>query len=970
MNSPNWKDAGRLASFLQPYEEVLSSQEAAQEDAGEVENSLIAAPPYPWANQGSTSIEEHIGVLEDAVMDAITCGKQLVNVVKEFEVEGRATFPPSVVSEIGKNEGHAEECDNERDIDGVDSDIDDVLICEVTQVSGSSAKDASGSAGQDEDDEANDESQGLEHDFSEFTDPIFAVWKLEEEDLRSMTTADILTEADPATGFLSTTKSISCQDLETFADEIKPFLDCTPLPGVETINGGEMQVWPLVQRVDLYVPSPILKNGVVIEDLPGLSDAVTMRANVARERFTALEIAIIVSPVSRAGDEQLASQLISDNEALRMELDGKFTRHNFCVVPSKMDDIPWEQYLKKTLRPAAGTEIHTAHKAYKEICQQLKEIKSKMGAANKELEEARADRKVLLKCAEDGHEQARVQGSVSSARSKLAELTQRNSNLEARLTYYKGLMTFLCIKARNARVEKKILMDMRRKKARFRKNKTGPFTEEAINVLPVSSSSFWNLQNSESTPSPGFPAVEYTGIPALRAWINRATIPARQNHALSILHRLNAVLNVLWTWSMEESLDSRDMVSPKERLEELCTKFKNTLRQNLGEYGDELTARVQQCNPLAIPPKQRFKPQCRSNVIEAVKTWNLLWPSRPRSPKMHWATHLAIIRRNGKRYTSTGAGRVTYAWMDNMADVVLLGIVEMWNEAFHSKLPAEAEKVKGRIEEIWNRSMFKVRWALPALFPTQLEYLSGQLVAIMELRQLVAHNVENAMFRIAVQAAEIHKLVGEILSKNWSRGFFDARKIIGKGSFGLRQNHFEKLADKNTTPLVKLAMMKMDQQIMANMDHFRQSLDAIWDDGLAKIDNQIDAICQRIAQAEQDSDAAVETGRSTGLELRKAATPLVIKWQTDWKLPDVIGRMQAGLADAAIPKTYVDEPRGATFDPLSSDGEDWAYEPEPPKPPKRRVYKKRIRDEGGEDTKVKVVPKKRAPAKKRKTGNN
>lgn len=111
--------------------------------------------------------------------------------------------------------------------------------------------------------------------------------------------------------------------------------------------------------------------------------------------------------------------------------------------------------------------------------------------------------------------------------------------------------------------------------------------------------------------------------------------------------------------------------------------------------------------------------------------------------------------------------------------MVLLGIVEMWNDAFHHKLPGEAERVKGDIEVIWNTSIRKVRAMLPAMFPTQLEYLSGQLSAIMEIRELVAKNVENAMFRIVAQAADVHKLVGEVISLGWSRVFRKALQIQG-----------------------------------------------------------------------------------------------------------------------------------------------------------------------------------------------
>lgn len=168
---------------------------------------------------------------------------------------------------------------------------------------------------------------------------------------------------------------------------------------------------------------------------------------------------------------------------------------------------------------------------------------------------------------------------MSNAKAIQAELAQRAKNLEARKSFAEGQMKFFCIKARNERVEKKILSDMKRKRTRFQKKKRPAIVDEPISILPVSSNSFWDLKKPDSAQSPGFPAVNYTGIPALSTWIRRATIPARQNHALSMLHRLNAILNVLWTWSMEESLGSSEPSSTEAMLQDLCAPFKENLRQ-------------------------------------------------------------------------------------------------------------------------------------------------------------------------------------------------------------------------------------------------------------------------------------------------------------------------------------------------------------------------------------------------------
>lgn len=194
--------------------------------------------------------------------------------------------------------------------------------------------------------------------------------------------------------------------------------------------------------------------------------------------------------------------------------------------------------------------------------------------------------------------------------------------------------------------------------------------------------------------------------------------------------------------------------------------------------------------------------------------------------------------------------------------------------------------------------------------------------------------------------------------------------VTGKGTFHRRQEYFVQFAKSRTTPLIKIAMEQMEVKIAKNIDGFRQSLDAIWDDGLAKIDNQIDAICQRIVQEEQGHETAVDSGGgSAELEFRKGATPLIIKWHADWKLPDMMGRMQAGKVDTTIPQTYIAEPMEQILDPPSSDGEGWDYQPQPqPQPPKRkRTYVRKADRAKNDDERQPKASRKRAPVRKCKT---
>ena len=76
-------------------------------------------------------------------------------------------------------------------------------------------------------------------------------------------------------------------------------------------TGAKFPVWPLIEEVDLKVKSDLLKNGLVLVDLPGLSDATGSQEAVAQSYFSKLAVITIVSPAVRAADKKTGTELLS-----------------------------------------------------------------------------------------------------------------------------------------------------------------------------------------------------------------------------------------------------------------------------------------------------------------------------------------------------------------------------------------------------------------------------------------------------------------------------------------------------------------------------------------------------------------------------------------------------------------------------------------------------------------------------------
>lgn len=512
----------------------------------------------------------------------------------------------------------------------------------------------------DEDfDESDDE---CEVDASELRDKLrsfTAVFGLDLDDLRRVKVEDLLDRDDhPVTRFLGTTKQVFAGSKSDFARKIRPYLDCSPLPddelpgrndignteddesddgssgsdsdsdndqdstpdssdndtgddGLGGTMGGlasmlgrhrkttDLQVWPLVSHVDLYVPSKLLEGGIVLEDLPGLADQMEERVKVARNRFRNLDATIIVAPANRAGDEATCMQLINENEALRMRLDNQLNERTFCVVTSRIDDFEWTKYLTQTsVEPDSNIG---------QWCREYEMLHSFISICEKDIFDAKGSLEAggihmdMASISGDDAELERLKKACSLVETRLKELEPHRELLEDAVKYYRSLLAYHTSQLRNKRVQAKIQEAYARMRAsatdklakKATKGKRGQQKETrtqrddqakavALDVMPISALAYWHTQHRKNKLKSadlkeGFPEAAYTGIPALRAWIRYAVVPTRIRHGISLLRRLDVLLHNLKTGFDMQQPAFEKTANPNKFLGDLLSNFQETL---------------------------------------------------------------------------------------------------------------------------------------------------------------------------------------------------------------------------------------------------------------------------------------------------------------------------------------------------------------------------------------------------------
>ncbi|KAK3349591.1 hypothetical protein B0T25DRAFT_458228 [Lasiosphaeria hispida] len=766
---------------------------------------------------------------------------------------------------------------------------------------------------------------------------IQAVWGFSVKQLEKMnSSAELFAKSDPTAKFLSTTKSIHGANAEAFARDIKPFLDSTysEMAGSSGAATRNMAVWPLIDHVDIWIKSDLLKGGLVLVDLPGLSDAVEGRAAVARRYYQELAVAVIVTPSVRAADERTGVGLMDENQELTMRMNGKFNNRSFCVVLSKVDDIDWETAAKNEGRSEHIQRIAEQRKldkraktTRKDIKKELKSLRKKLSAARDETikNEARDEMKKLKE------RQKRIRKHFKSSPGKVSNLT--------------GEAIYAAIKTRNQVLNTRILGHLKDRHDEFVDACPDSGSQFVVpNIFPVSTKAFWSLDESAQKRVNGFPSVAYTGIPALVQWLREATAPQRETQVLSLLNRYVGLYNNVQTWMDDKCKTTQKSFSAAQLKSELLDPQCDNLRKALERNSRTLEIKIKECDPLKS--KTKAMSFCTQHSNNLVARWVYKHPDDETSIlKLHALTFAAIVRRGGDDFMSFAGGKkMKYNWMGVMANAFKRRIAGQWIQELHQNIPNTAKQSRAAIENTWESYMKSLMKVLIKYFPEQKDYLQKQRGRLDDIKNEVTDLVVKAINDISNSSPDIHANLQSELKAKWALGFKKAMNVAGgKGVTQRRHDKLKAFAKTHGKRMYEEAVRGMEEQFQAHLRSFPSAVGRAWDHGLEKFRVQMELIIGNIVRAsnhaavagaigtpapalddvstEQQHQAVVlfETAdaRRLRIELEESVRLLLTNWGTAWDIPSIdIGMGE----DIAIPSVYVWE--GDSWSASSDGGSD------------------------------------------------
>ncbi|KAI9653730.1 MAG: hypothetical protein M1821_006924 [Bathelium mastoideum] len=184
----------------------------------------------------------------------------------------------------------------------------------------------------------------------------------------------------PVRSVLGTTKGIEASACENFYARLQRYVDSQEKPTKAKSQEvrkekKQMEYWPLIKVVRIFVKAPVLSTGAVIVDLPGVHDSNAARAAICKDYMKQCNALWIIAPIIRAVNNKAAQDLLGESFRRQLKYDGSYG--NITFICSKTDDISTTEAFYEFNLDQTMSVVHD----------RMTELEVQIHSAKKELEE-------------------------------------------------------------------------------------------------------------------------------------------------------------------------------------------------------------------------------------------------------------------------------------------------------------------------------------------------------------------------------------------------------------------------------------------------------------------------------------------------------------------------------------------------------------------------------------------------------
>ncbi|KAF6804606.1 tat pathway signal sequence [Colletotrichum sojae] len=688
----------------------------------------------------------------------------------------------------------------------------------------------------------------------------------------------------------NTYKDIMADNKNDFSELLKPYIDSSK---AKAQDGKSFKYWPLVHLVEVFLKADILKHGIQLVDLPGTHDALTSRSQIAQSYEHYLDKHVYVTPASRAVDNKAAADFIfSRNDSEALDMDDMLKGDSMCVAITKIDDIDCS---------SAETEFPT--REVKRVCEALSKLE---GDDDYPTDEESGESKAMgLKRTGKSHATFN-----NSKRQKLGDKVAPEhddlSGMNAEELRFR--LRELCIRARNE--EMKLAVDDRLLKARrSAKNAQSP-GDSLPAMYPVSSRAFQDFKRQSRTlESHGFPTTESTGIPQLRQWLRRVSLPYREEWADSDIHHIQVLLDAADGWMHDDAAD----------FPQLNDTQKTTIQPSLKRIAEELREIINvRVRTRLRDNLSRMKPLRGSSLVTGKRGKY----SRAGGPQIDKAfenltklsTYKASVGRHGGLFTRParkGQEKSYIHWMADVQRAFWRGHSEFWKEEFTTRLPKLKSRVRTTVRRAfdhWVKEAFQDD-SLPSAFQDRVR---ANMYKLEHLVEKYVADVRHRLERFFLACRFKSQCLVFQFTEHMRPGFEAAMTHKGKGILKKQRAEVEGHAEKIGREMFSKVRDQLEDEMAHDLREVSSDINQLWVNKKTGCGAHIEGILARIAKILCHGKAMKKLSEQINEDTKLQLNAEIGEWREDWisvavRLPHVELTEELEEVEEAEPNIKMEE---------------------------------------------------------------
>ncbi|KAK3402283.1 hypothetical protein B0T20DRAFT_135932 [Sordaria brevicollis] len=747
---------------------------------------------------------------------------------------------------------------------------------------------------------------------------IQAVWGLDKVALKGHDATSLIESDKEVLRLLGTTHTIYSADLETFSDLVKPYIDSSPT------NEG-FKVWPLVMEARLYVKADILQHGITLVDLPGLSDTVESRAQVAEKFYHKLGVTIIATPACRAIDEKTGVKLMSNYQTLRMQLDGRFEKKKFCVVVSKMDGIDCDVFCKGSRQAKADEALQDDLADIKSLTEKSATIEAKLRAEERKLNKLLgerqklkgqltalkpASRKIAKGSASERNRQKKVDiartqnkalnGPIHKQRTLVERAGAAKRENDAKLAEHKGRVFWTCVRMRHEHIAQRITENLRNQQRVLcqRDTKFSSAPKDDVEVISVSATAF--RDHLKGRKPPGFPSKRYTGLPHLRRWLENAVLHPREMHLDAVLNTLKRLLSGIQRWAKVDT-GGRAVVFSRETVENRLELTHTTYTKKLEDILVNGSHRVGKLDPFA--DQLKGQKNCRKKSAMVAARWAFKYPEDTSSTVyMHWATFAAILKRKGGPHKTRTPEVLEYNFPDTLVVPLLESILPKWVHVFHQGIPSTEVLMMMEVHDLWDKYIDELESEIEKAAASIAPHIRDCRQTLLNVEHEIRDRVRERLEETTRLSSTVHPEFKASVKRELEPMFNEClQSIKGINSFRERRKYLQTHVRDCSETMFGRGYHSMKRKHQRQLEQLPASFAKIATFGCNKVANHIALLLGNLDAVNGSTESQVMSDQEASFQQRLGAS--ILQWTTDWHAPKLAKR-QRGIETWEIPHEY------------------------------------------------------------------